>query len=197
MADMECKNLCIVADTSVCAPDCFKLKIGISVTGSSGALGATGEVGANRIRYLLGLCSSIVTFTDVCCFNGMDNIVLAMPLSFVQDCYKYSFVDVLLGDQLIPTVIDTTTPNLNPGDVPSVISIQKANGYLYIVIGQDRFDIATTVDEDGNRHCTVSIEFTLFNFPMTRKINLCNCSTLCKPIVWYFGDSAVAQQPIP
>jgi len=182
-----------VKNKSICSPDCFKLKIGVSVSGSTGVLGTTGAVGATTITYLLGLCSSIVTFTDVCCFNGMDNIVLALPLYFVQDCYKYTFGGFALGDQPNPgVVIDTTTPNLTPGGTPSIISIQVANGYMYIILGQDRFDIATSIDDDGNRHCTVSIEFTLFNFPMTRKINLCNCSTLCKPIVWYFGDSAAA-----
>ena len=42
MADLEDKT-CINAETTIASPDCFKLKIGLTVTGSTGILGSTGE----------------------------------------------------------------------------------------------------------------------------------------------------------
>jgi hypothetical protein len=187
----QCNQQCCVnAETSIAAPDCFKLKIGINVTGSTGTLGATGAV-AGTLTFALGLCSNTVTFTDICCFNNMSSIVLALPLTFIQDCFRYTFTDIPLGGATgTASVIDTTVPN--PSGAPSTINIQIANGYLYITIASDRFDVVVVQDpERCCKTCAVTIEFTQFNFFMTRSINYCNCSSVCKPILWFFGSNPV------
>src|SRR5690348_2542976 len=137
MTDFDnCRNMCVSAETTIAAPDCFKLKIGINVSGSTGILGTTGAV-TGTVSYALGLCNKTVTFTDICCFNNMKSIVLALPLSFMQDCFKFTFAHITLGPQTDTTVIDTTVPNLI-NNTPSAINIQVANGYLYIIIDEDR-----------------------------------------------------------
>jgi len=183
MPEIEDKT-CVTAETTIASPDCFKLKIGLNITGSTGLLGSGATAGT--VTYALGLCSDVVTFSDICCFNNMSSIVLALPLSFVQDCHRYTLVDIPLGPQLVPIVVDTTVPS---GGTGSPIDIQVANGYLYVIIGSDRFDVEVCTDDDeGCSRCVVTITFTLFNFFLRRSINYCNCACVCKPIVWYFGS---------
>jgi len=189
MAEIE-DNTCITAETIIANPDCFKMKIGLNVTGSTGLLGTTGAV-VGTINYALGLCSYMLTFSDVCCFNNMQSLVLALPLNFSQDCYKYTFANIELGPQTTATYIDTTIPNLS--GTASLIDIEVANGYLFIIFNNDRFDISTVTDDDtGCTTCVVTLEFTQFNLPLTRTINYCNCTKYCKPIIWYFGSDPLS-----
>jgi hypothetical protein len=190
---------CVHANTTIAKPDCFKLKIGVNVTGSTGTLGATGAV-AGTVSYALGLCNSVITFSDICCFNNMQSIVLAIPLNFTLDCFNYSLNGIVLGPQTTSTFV-ATTAGAGATGVLSPIDIEVNGQYLYIIIQQDHFDVACTSgacnnscssDADGCDSCVVTIQFTNFNLPVTRAINYCNCSSLCRPVVWYFGATPAA-----
>lgn len=218
---------CLDPETMICSPECLKFKIAQRLFGAGSSTEPSG--GSSRIFYLQ-LCSNIITFTDVCCFNDSDSIILGIPLSFTQGCYRYT-IDARLGliDPLNPSGqvfggvfgkpvgpavgVDTTVPNENNDpNSPSGIMLSSSDGYFYITIGKDRFTTSiVTDDEDENRFgasgnannnrnkkCAISIEFTLFEIELVRSTHLCRgCPPKCKPVVWLYGNSGSSLFSVP
>lgn len=165
--DNDCtssKN-CIVAQSTL-SPDCFKLRLGFDPTNGS---------------YDLSICSFTVVFTDQCCINGANGVILRIPLTFGQDCYLYRVNATTTT--IIATVFTvtggtetTTTDNVTP---------YFLNGFMYLPISRN--DIAFTQNSSGQ--CVATIVFASFSIPLLRISSYCDCPQFCTSVEWILNVS--------
>ncbi|VBB18543.1 hypothetical protein YASMINEVIRUS_1006 [Yasminevirus sp. GU-2018] len=104
---------------------------------------------------------------------------MSLPVSFAHKCRLYSLdkkISLTTPDSYIMTDIVGSNK----------ITLSVLNGYFNVTIPYDKLKIVS----DGTS-CSVSVTFTLFNFPLTLSPgNYCEpCATVCNKPYWSIGGA--------
>ena len=159
-------------------------------------------MGSTTYLRLRACGDGVVSFDDICCFEGNDNefqqnnLVLKLPISInVDNCsvYKIDFktmqdtLGVVFGDDFsssygnVVAVTNTNTSEL------SLINLQVSSGYLWIKIKFSQSDL------DG---CNLKYKIKL-NIPILKTRYLCDSNIVCKPLQWALEGGAYVEPPLP
>ena len=195
---------CVVIDDNTITPDnALKFRYVNEITGTSGnSTSALLTPGVTSIR--LKVCGDgIIEFSDLCCFQNTNTIVLKIPLTVSKNkCFSYMLdvkkmdeeVSDLFVDEWSSTKYDKIiriSPHVDYIEPNYVIeqkelNLQLSAGYLFVKIKFDTSDI-----DD----CKLKYRVRL-NLPVYKLVQYCNNVSDVKEVEWALGfdklDSDIA-----
>lgn len=170
MAEQKCPEL--NKNFSADCPLEFRLSTNLSGTDTT-----TSPFTLATVSNKLELCSSTVVFEDLPCRENLKNVILGIPLVFVDDCnmHKIDLTKLAISPDADYTS-NIVVKELNTSN-PLAIDLQVANGYLYVIICVENYVEDTPL----------SLCFDVFCFDLIKKIIPCNCTIKCKQVTWSYG----------
>jgi len=173
------KNECTPV-TSLIVPVDLEFKIGTSIPITYEGVATVGNIGTVSPNYTLGLCNCSVVFKDKKCLNGINNILLCIPLKFVMDCKLYAISpNVVLGPQNV--INGWTYVSVGNGENDNQIVLYVADGNLYV-----SFPVSLLTVEEN---CNPKLVISNFGIPLEYQNNYFGCSNAkCLTAKWIIGE---------